>query len=31
LEGGERPANMQPREDQLLLRITYARAAILFS
>ncbi len=31
LEGGERPANMQPREDQLLLRITYTRAAILFS
>ena len=31
LEGGERPANMQPQEDQLLLRITYSRAAILFS
>jgi len=31
LEGGERPANMQPQEDQLLLRITYTRAAILFS
>ncbi|HEY0766360.1 MAG TPA: hypothetical protein VGD47_00265, partial [Steroidobacteraceae bacterium] len=31
LQGRERPANMQPREDQLLLRITYTRAAILFS
>jgi len=31
LEGGERPANMQPQDDQLLLRITYTRAAILFS
>ena len=31
LEGGERPANMQPREDQLLLRITYTRAAIALS
>ena len=31
LEGGERPANMQAREDQLLLHITYTRAAILFS
>ena len=31
LEGGERPANMQPQAEQLLLRITYTRAAILFS
>ena len=31
LEGGERPANMQPQADQLLLRITYTRAPILFS
>jgi len=31
LEGGERPPNMQPQDDQLLLRITYTRAAILFS
>jgi len=31
LEGGERPANMQPQDDQLLLRITYSRAAILSS
>jgi uncharacterized protein (TIGR03067 family) len=31
LEGRERPANMQPRDDRLLLRITYTRAAILFS
>ena len=31
LEGGERPANMQPQGDQLLLRITYTRAAILSS
>jgi len=28
LEGRERPANMQPQADQLLLRITYTRAAI---
>jgi uncharacterized protein (TIGR03067 family) len=28
LEGRERPANMQPQADQLLLRITYSRAAI---
>ena len=28
LEDGERPANLQPQGDQLLLRITYARAAI---
>jgi hypothetical protein len=27
----ERPANMQPQDDQLLLRITYTRAAIQFS
>jgi uncharacterized protein (TIGR03067 family) len=31
LEGGERPPNMQPQDDQLLLRITYSRAAILSS
>jgi uncharacterized protein (TIGR03067 family) len=31
LEGRERPANMQPQDDQLLLRITYTRAAIQFS
>ncbi len=31
LEGGERPADMQPQGDQLLLRITYTRAAILSS
>src|SRR5437773_1922407 len=31
LEGGERPANLQPQQDRLLLRITYSRAAILFS
>jgi uncharacterized protein (TIGR03067 family) len=28
LQGGERPAGMRPRNDQLLLRITYTRAAI---
>jgi uncharacterized protein (TIGR03067 family) len=28
LQGGERPAGMRPRKDQLLLRITYTRAAI---
>jgi uncharacterized protein (TIGR03067 family) len=28
LEGRGRPANMQPQADQLLLRITYTRAAI---
>ncbi len=27
LDGEQRPANMQPQEDQLLLSITYARAA----
>jgi uncharacterized protein (TIGR03067 family) len=31
LEGRERPPNMQPQDDQLLLRITYSRAAILSS
>jgi uncharacterized protein (TIGR03067 family) len=31
LECRERPANMQPQDDQLLLRITYTRAAILLS
>ena len=31
LESGERPANLQPQEERLLLRITYTRAAILFS
>ena len=31
LEGRERPASMQAQPDQLLLRITYTRAAILFS
>jgi len=31
LEGRERPANMHPQDDQLLLRITYTRTAILFS
>ncbi|GAC1455102.1 MAG: hypothetical protein PVS2B3_08690 [Steroidobacteraceae bacterium] len=30
LQGGERPSAMQPRKDQLLLRITYTRAAIGF-
>jgi uncharacterized protein (TIGR03067 family) len=28
LQGGERPAGMQPRNAQLLLRITYTRVAI---
>ena len=28
LEGRERPANLQPQDDRLLLRITYTRAAI---
>jgi hypothetical protein len=31
LEDRERPANLQPQDDQLLLRITYTRAAILLS
>jgi uncharacterized protein (TIGR03067 family) len=31
LEGRERPANMQPQDDRLLLRITYTRAAIQLS
>lgn len=31
LEGRERPASMQAQPDQLLLRITYTRAAILCS
>jgi len=31
LESGERPANLQPQEDRLLLRITYTRVAIPFS
>jgi hypothetical protein len=30
LEGSERPAGMRAREDQVLLRITYTRAAIGF-
>lgn len=30
LQGGERPSGMRPRKDQLLLRITYTRAAIGF-
>jgi uncharacterized protein (TIGR03067 family) len=28
LQGGERPAGMRPRKNQMLLRITYTRAAI---
>jgi uncharacterized protein (TIGR03067 family) len=28
LQGGGRPSGMRPRKDQLLLRITYTRAAI---
>jgi uncharacterized protein (TIGR03067 family) len=28
LQGGERPSAMRPRKDQLLLKITYTRAAI---
>jgi len=31
LEGGARPADMQPRADRLLLTITYARSAITLS
>jgi uncharacterized protein (TIGR03067 family) len=31
LEDRQRPANQQPQDDQLLLRITYTRAAILLS
>jgi uncharacterized protein (TIGR03067 family) len=31
LEGRERPANLQPQDDRLLLRITYTRAAIRLS
>ena len=31
LEGRKRPADMQPQDDQLLLRITYTRAVILSS
>jgi uncharacterized protein (TIGR03067 family) len=31
LEGRERPANLLPQDDLLLLRITYARAAIPLS
>jgi uncharacterized protein (TIGR03067 family) len=31
LEHGERPSSMQPRHDQLLLSITYVRAAGTFS
>lgn len=31
LQGGERPSAMRPRQDQLLLRITYVRAAIGFA
>ena len=31
LQGGERPSQMRPRKDQLLLRITYIRAAIGFA
>ena len=31
LEDRERPVNLQPQDDQLLLRITYTRAAILLS
>jgi uncharacterized protein (TIGR03067 family) len=30
LEGRERPADMQPQAEQLLLRITYERAALPF-
>jgi hypothetical protein len=30
LQGGERPSAMRPRQDQLLLKITYTRAAIGF-
>ncbi len=31
LDGDERPATMQPRQDQLLLSITYARASTALS
>jgi hypothetical protein len=31
LDGEQRPANMQPEDDQLLLSITYARALNLLS
>jgi uncharacterized protein (TIGR03067 family) len=31
LNSAERPSNMEPREDQLLLSITYERAAALLS
>jgi uncharacterized protein (TIGR03067 family) len=31
LDGEERPANMQPKQDQLLLSITYARASTALS
>jgi uncharacterized protein (TIGR03067 family) len=31
LDGKERPSDMQPREDQLILSITYARALRLLS
>ena len=31
LDGKERPSDMQPRDDQLLLSITYARALTLLS
>jgi uncharacterized protein (TIGR03067 family) len=31
LEGRERPANLKPQDDRLLLRITYTRAAIRLS
>src|SRR6202521_3466041 len=31
MEDRERPANLQPQDDQLLLRITYTRAAIVLS
>jgi len=31
LDGKERPSDMQPRDDQLLLSITYARALALLS
>jgi uncharacterized protein (TIGR03067 family) len=31
LDGKQRPANMRPQEDQLLLSITYARALTLLS
>jgi hypothetical protein len=31
LDGKDRPIDMRPREDQLLLSITYARALTLLS